>query len=215
MNNEQNEPKENKNNEIEFKVPDKVSMDLLKNLVSNKKENKEKRIAEILKRMQLPKTIENMAKAERVIERRVEMGYMTSDYELIDEEEKGYANGTIQAPPNANKPKPSFKQFLQSILTDSDGDVNDFFKELMGDDDTDESCFMINIKGRNVIITFSFITNLLDDYEQLTGKPLPEKIKALANKQNVSDEEAETIMEYFANNKKFSEFIINKRLGGN
>ena len=215
MNNEQNEPKENKNNEIEFKVPDRVSMDLLKNLVSNKKQNKEKRIAEILKRMQLPKTIENMAKAERVIERRVEMGYMTSDYDLIDEEEKGYANGTIQASPNANKPKPSFKQFLQSILTDSDGDVNDFFKELMGDDDTEESCFMINIKGRNVIITFSFITNLLDDYEQLTGKPLPEKIKALANKQNVSDEEAETIMEYFANNKKFSEFIINKRLGDN
>lgn len=202
---------ENKDNNIEFKVPDTVNMNDLKKLVTNKKNNKELRIAEILKRMQLPKTLDNMAKAERVIERRVEMGYMTSDYDLVDDEEKSYSNGTASTPTNRSttqNKKPSFKDFLQELLgtDDSDTFLNDLLNEKGG--------IVTNIGGRPVLISYEFILNLIDDFEQLTHKTIPDNIKALRDKETLSDREESDLMEFMANNRDFSLFVVSKKERG-
>ena len=202
---------ENKDNNIEFKVPDTVNMNDLKKLVTNRKNNKELRIAEILKRMQLPKTLDNMAKAERVIERRVEMGYMTSDYDLVDDEEKSYSNGTASIPTNvgtAKNKKPSFKDFLQELLgtDDSDTFLNDLLNEKGG--------MVTNIGGRPVLISYEFILSLIDDFEQLTHKTIPDNIKALRDKETLSDREESDLMEFMANNRDFSLFVVSKKERG-
>lgn len=202
---------ENKDNNIEFKVPDTVNMNDLEKLVTDKKKNKELRIAEILKRMQLPKTLENMAKAERVIERRVEMGYMTSDYDLVDDEEKSYSNGTASVSTSTGttkKKKPSFKEFLQDLLgtDDSDTFLNDLLNEKGG--------MVTNIGGRPVLISYDFILSLIDDFEQLTHKTVPDNIKALRDKETLSDREESDLMEFMANNKDFSLFVVSKKEQG-
>ena len=209
--NEVNMAEENKDNNIEFKVPDTVNMNDLEKLVTDKKKNKELRIAEILKRMQLPKTLDNMAKAERVIERRVEMGYMTSDYDLVDGEEKSYSKGTTNVSTNTSntkKKKPSFKEFLQDLLGTDDSDT--FLNDLL-----DEKGGMItNIGGRPVLISYEFILNLIDDFEQLTHKTIPDNIKALRDKETLSDREESDLMEFMANNKDFSLFVVSKKKQG-
>lgn len=202
---------ENKDNNIEFKVPDTVNMNDLEKLVTDKKKNKELRIAEILKRMQLPKTLENMAKAERVIERRVEMGYMTSDYDLVDDEEKSYSNGTASVSTSTGttkKKKPSFKEFIQDLLgtDDSDTFLNDLLNEKGG--------MVTNIGGRPVLISYDFILNLIDDFEQLTHKTVPDNIKALRDKETLSDREESDLMKFMANNKDFSLFVVSKKEQG-
>lgn len=202
---------ENKDNNIEFKVPDTININDLKKLVTDKKKNKELRIAEILKRMQLPKTLDNMAKAERVIERRVEMGYMTSDYDLVDDEEKSYSNGTANVSTNIDttkKKKPSFKEFIQDLLgtDDSDTFLNDLLNEKGG--------MVTNIGGRPVLISYEFILNLIDDFEQLTHKTIPDNIKALRDKETLSDREESDLMEFMANNKDFSLFVVSKKEQG-
>lgn len=202
---------ENKDNNIEFKVPDTVNMNDLEKLVTDKKKNKELRIAEILKRMQLPKTLENMAKAERVIERRVEMGYMTSDYDLVDDEEKSYSNGTASVSTSTGttkKKKPSFKEFIQDLLgtDDSDTFLNDLLNEKGG--------MVTNIGGRPVLISYDFILSLIDDFEQLTHKTVPDNIKALRDKETLSDREESDLMKFMANNKDFSLFVVSKKEQG-
>ena len=197
-------------------VPDTISVSFLNSLANNKKANKEKRIEEILKRMQLSKDLKNMAMAERVIERRVEMGLMSADYELINKEEQAYSNGTAQTQIQQSRPQKtkgninSFKGFLQSILNEINEDDN--MKDIIDELDEDKGCIVFLVNGMPVSVTFEYVVSLIEEYAQLTGIKVPDKVKKLIGKETLTDDDMNDVSEFMAKNKKFTEFVVHKKM---
>ena len=68
----------------EFVVPNAVSMDMLQKLMDMKSDVKYKAIQKILVRLHKVETEENIEKASRLIDRRIENGTMTPDYKDVE-----------------------------------------------------------------------------------------------------------------------------------
>ena len=68
----------------EFVVPNAVSMDMLQKLIDMKSDVKYKAIQKILTRLHKVETEENIEKASRLIDRRIENGTMTPDYKDVE-----------------------------------------------------------------------------------------------------------------------------------
>ena len=68
----------------EFVVPNAVSMDMLQKLIDMKSDVKYKAIQKILTRLHKVETEENIEKASRLIDRRIEKGTMTPDSKDVE-----------------------------------------------------------------------------------------------------------------------------------
>ena len=199
-------PKENN----EFKVPDKINNTMLAGFYKEKKANKDKRIKEILKRLKLSDSLDNLVKADRVIERRVAMGLLSVDYELMDDEEKAYSGGVQAQTPtlttnsntnnNTNIPLNLISKLLGGIIGEP------------STSETAEAQVIFRYNGKLVNMNTTFIKNVLADY--MENHDVPNEIMTIAEREELTATDEQTLLHFFDEDKSFQRFCMDKKIQG-
>ena len=199
----------------EFKIPDKINVDELKNLIHNFEGEKEKRVNEVLQRLRIPPTPTNLEKASKLVDRRVESGELNPDYTL-NADTTSTSVGTsgnlqsIQASSRAG-----FVQNINNLLNNmlrGRNKQNLIDKAIDGIMSNELSGFaVVNPETNEILnIEIDYVLDCLADYKQ--DHQIPRKLEPLLLKlaeQLTSDEEV-LIADYFINNNEFSIYVVEK-----
>ena len=174
-------------------IPNTISTDTLAQVLNKKLQNKKERAIEIMDELGAEHTEENFERAYRLIEERVRLGYLDSDYNYKD------------------------------ILDIAEDILNDLVKECIEDDeevDEDESiCISAHTSVGDIQIKLSFnkLAELLECFMKdkviRVSEPVRDVIeKVIKHKRNLSDDDKTELLVLFSMEIGFNKYVFERYL---
>ena len=182
-------------------IPNKLSKDKVKEALKNKLANRHNAIKETLKQLGLKATKENVARAEKVVDFKVQEGLLTADYTEPNEQRINLLE-TIKDNILGNTAGISFIDFLKSVIEESD-----------------EDNVVIATNQGIVILSPEDIRDSITDYVMVTNQPLPTYILDIAQKttsffkiKELNSTQKEQLITYLQADMNFLDFCVRKKL---